>query len=211
MMNSNLFIFSKYSFNYIAYSALAFIVFYILDLEFLATLTFFVILFFLYTFRNPERELQLFENTSVLAPCDGVVSSIEELEDEEYRYKIEIESSFTDIGVLRAPMSAKVSKVKLIQGTHLGKDSKLFSDLNEYLELEFVDEKNNSVKVVHRLKQSVLPVFFDFIEGQHCVRSVRYGFASNCTTTIYLKSNVRVDLQVAQRVEASQSLVAYFS
>ncbi|MFT7859970.1 MAG: phosphatidylserine decarboxylase [Sulfurimonas sp.] len=210
-MNSNLFIIAKYSYHYVLYAALAFLVFYMFDFEFLATLAFFTTLFFLAVFRNPERELQNFESTSVLAPCDGVVSSIEELEDEEYRYKVEIDSSITDVGILRAPTSGKVKNIKLTNGTKLSKSSKLFHDLNDSLTIEFVDEKQNSIKVVHRLKQSCFPIFCDLTDTQEVMKSLRYGFASNCVTTIYLKSNVRLDLQVAQKVRASESLIAYFS
>lgn len=210
-MNNNLFIIAKYSYNYLLYSAAAFAFFYIFGFEFLATIAFFVVLFFVYIFRNPERELQNFDSSSVLAPCDGIVTAIEELEKGEYRYKIEIESSLTDIGILRAPINGKVTSILLTKGTRTKKASKLFTDLNESLALEFTDEKDNTVKVVHRLKQSAVPIFSDLIESQNVMKSIRYGFASNCVTTIYLKNNVRLNLQLSQQITASQSLIAYFS
>ncbi|MDH4945053.1 phosphatidylserine decarboxylase [Sulfurimonas sp. C5] len=211
MMSNNLFIIAKYSYNYLLYSAAAFAVFYIFGFEFLATIAFFVVLFFVYTFRNPERELQNFDSSSVLAPCDGVVTAIEELEEGAYRYKVEIESSITDVGILRAPINGKVTNVLLAKGTKVKKASKLFHDLNESLTIEFTDEKDNSVKVVHRLKQSAVPIFSDLVESQNVMKSMRYGFASNCVTTIYLKNNVRLNLQLSQQITASQSLIAYFS
>lgn len=209
-MNNNLFIVAKYSYNYLLYSVASFAIFYIFGFEFLATIAFFVVLFFAYIFRNPERELQNFDSSSVLAPCDGIVTSIEELEGE-YRYKVEVESSITDIGILRAPINGKATNVLLKKGTKTNRASKLFADLNESLSIEFIDEKGNSVKVLHRLKQSAVPIFSDLVESQNVIKSARYGFASNCVTTIYLKNNVRLNLQLSQQITASQSLIAYFS
>ncbi|QOP41861.1 phosphatidylserine decarboxylase [Sulfurimonas marina] len=210
-MNNNLLIIAKYSFSYVGYSALAFIIFYMFGFEFLATFAFFVTLFFVYIFRNPERELQIFDKSSIIAPCDGVVSAIEEIENGIYRYKVEIESTFTDVGLLRAPMNGKVEKLALIKGTKSPKSSKLFSDLNESLSLEIVNDKEESIKVVHSLKQSPVPIFCDLHDEQEVIKSMRYGFATNCVTTIYLPSNVRLNLNITDRVKASESLIAYFS
>lgn len=210
-MNSNLFIVAKYASSYVAYSALAFVVFYMFGFEFLATIAFFITFYFIAIFRNPERELQVFESSSIIAPCDGVVSSIEELEDNEYRYKIEIDGSITDVGILRSPVNGKIASVLLTKGTKLSKRSKLFNDLNEALSVEFIDEKQNSIKVEHRTKQSLVPIFSDLKESQEVIKSIRYGFATNCVTTIYLKSNVRLNVQLAQQVRAAESLIANFS
>lgn len=210
-MNNNLFIIAKYAYSYVAYSALIFFVFYIFGFEFFATIAFFVTLYFIAVFRNPERELQIFESSSIIAPCDGVVSSIEELEDDEYRYKIEIDSSITDVGILRSPINGKVVSTALTKGTKLAKTSKLFHNLNEALSIEFVDENQNSIKVVHRSKQSIVPIFSDLKKSQEVIKSIRYGFATNSVTTIYLKSNVRLNLQLAQQVRAAESLIANFS
>lgn len=210
-MKNNLFIIAKYSYSYVAYSALAFIIFYMFGFEFLATLAFFTTLYFVAIFRNPERELQVFDSSSIIAPSDGIVSSIEELEDDEYRYKIEIESSFTDVGLLRSPINGKVVKSLLKKGAKTAKSSKLFHDLNESLTVEFVDEKDNTIKIVHQSKQSLVPIYSDLKESQEVIKSMRYGFATNCVTTIYLKSNVRLNVQLSEKVTASESLIAYFS
>lgn len=211
MMKNNLFIIAKYAYSYVAYSALAFIVFYLFGFEFFATIAFFVTLYFIVIFRNPERELQVFESSSIIAPCDGIVSAIEELEDDEYRYKIEIDASMTDVGVLRAPINGSISSCVLTNGAKLSKDSKLFNNLSESLNIEFIDENKNSVRVIHRLKQSFVPIFSDLKESQNIIKSIRYGFATNCVTTIYLKSNVRLNIQLAQQVRAAESLIANFS
>lgn len=210
-MNNNLLIFAKYSFSYIAYAALAFAVFYILGFEFLATVSFFVVLFLMYTFRNPERELQNFDTASILSPCDGIVTSIEEIQNSDYSYKIEIESSFMDVGVLRHPINGEIKDTLLTRGVKVSKRSKLFSSLSESLVIEYIDAKQNSLKVVHQLKGSFFPIFSELKKGDKTFKSLRYGFASNALTTIYLKNNVRLDLQVGQSLKASESLIAYFS
>ncbi|MBA1438280.1 MAG: phosphatidylserine decarboxylase [Epsilonproteobacteria bacterium] len=203
---------SKYGLEYVLYSFVAFVVLYIFDFDFLATVAFFVLAALVFFFRNPERELNNFDDTSVLAPCDGVVQAIDEIKSEDgYTYEIKIESSFLDVSVLRMPITAKVESLHVIRGTRVASTSSLYKKLNESLEIVLDDEKGNKLKMLHRLQKGAFTIFCDQVEGERLHKSIRYGYANNCITTLYLKSNVRINIKVGQRVYASQTLIAYFS
>jgi len=202
-MNSNLFIIAKSGWHYIAYTLAAFIVFELLDLEFLALLSLIAMLFSLFLFRNPEREAVLLENDMIFSPVDGIVTSIEELNDPSYAYKIEICSSCFNVAVLRAPMTSEVVAVKIVRGSRVGIKSKLFSLLNEYAEIVFQDKNENSIKVVHRLKQGFAPISLDIIKQQKLLQGGRYGLAQNGITTLYFQKNFTTKLQVGQEVLAA--------
>lgn len=210
-MRNNLFIIAKSGWSYIGYALLAFVIFSILDLDLLAFASFLFAVFFIYVFRNPEKEMPFFQPNSVVAPTDGVVTTIQQLEDSEYAYKIDIESSYFNIGVLRFPMDTKVETVTVVKGSRVAKNSKLFPLLNEYAELVFVDNAENRVKVIHRLKQSFAPIDIDLVKNQELMQRTRYGTMVNGVTSIYLKSNFRVNVSVGQETSASETLIGYFS
>lgn len=210
-MRNNLFIIAKSGWSYIGYTALAFVIFSILDLDLLAFASFLLTVFFIYVFRNPEKEMPFFQPNSVVAPADGVVTTIQELEDSEYAYKIDIESSYFNIGVLRFPMDARVETVTVVKGSRVAKNSKLFALLNEYAELVFVDNAENRVKVLHRLKKSFSSIDIDLVQNQELMQRTRYGTMVNGVTSIYLKSNFRVNVSVGQQTSASETLIGYFS
>jgi phosphatidylserine decarboxylase len=209
-MNRKLFSVAKSGWKYIASAFFATLLFWILDFDFLTLLSFTATLLFVFFFRNPQREA-LHQQNSIAAPCDGVVTAIETLEESPYSYRIDIESSYADVGVLRAPMDARVLSLKHTSGTHLSKSSKLFRLLNESAEVLFVDSAENEILVTHRVKQSFAPVDITLLKEQRVVQSADYGFMIDGVISIYFKSNCRLDIDVGQEVKASESLIAYFS
>lgn len=210
-MRNNLFIISRSGWKYIGYAFFAFVIFTLLDMEFLAFIAFALSLFFIYVFRNPEREMPFYQANSLVAPSDGVVTSIEQIEDAEYAYRVDIESSYFNVGVVRVAMSAKVDSVRVVRGSRVAKSSKLFTLLNEYAEIVFCDANENKIKVLHRLKQGFAPLDIDLIEGQELMQTARYGTMVNGVTSLYLPENFRLNLSVGQELKASETLVGYFS
>lgn len=210
-MNSNLLPIAKEGFNRIGIAFLAFIFFAIFDFEFFEFLSFVVVIFLLFVYRNPERMSPILELKSVVSPVDGTVVSIEEVDDSEYAYKIEINSSYFDVSLLRSPLSATVESVDIKHGAKLSKDSPLSRDLNERVEIVFRDSFDNSIKVRHMLKQSFDTIKVDLSTKQNSIQGARYGLMLNGVTTIYLPQNFRVNLSIGQEVDASQTLVGYFS
>ena len=210
-MKSNLFIVSKNGYKYIGYALFATIIFGILDLELFSFFSFIVALFFIYSFRNPEREVAFLDEKAVVSPVDGIVKAIDEIQEEEYAYRVRIESNYRHVGVLRIPLCAKVETFTIFRGARVSKKSKLFFDLNEMAELVFVDAHNNKVKVLHRLKQSFTPIDIEVSKNEPLNKGARYGYASNCISELYLPKNFRLDMKLNSEIEASHSLIGYFS
>ncbi|WP_372999721.1 phosphatidylserine decarboxylase [Sulfurimonas sp.] len=210
-MNNNLLPIAKEGFSRIGFTILAFIIFAILDLELLEFFSFLTLIFFIFVYRNPERMIPNFEQMSVVSPVDGVLISIEELENEEYAYKLEINSSYLNVSLLRTPLSSKIETIDIKHGARLSQLSPLARDVNERVEVVFQDSHENNVKVSHMLKQSFDDIKLDVITKQNLVQGSRYGLMVNGITTVYLPQNFRVNVSVGQELNASQTLVGYFS
>ncbi len=210
-MKSNLLPISSAGFKYVASAFLAFIIFSIFDIEFLAFISFALMLAFGFIFRNPEREVLSFEKNSLVSPVDGSVTSIEDIQDSEYAYKLEIETTYFNVGVLRTPLDSTLKNVIVKKGARLASTSTLSKDINENVELIFVDENSNSVKVVHRLKRSFDDISVDVKNAQNVKQASRYGVMINGTTTVYLPKNFRLNVTIGSELEGSQTLIGYFS
>lgn len=210
-MESNLFPIAKEGWRYIISSIILFIIFYLFDFTLLMFLSFLSTIFFLFSFRNPEREPTLFSEGSVVSPIDGIVKGITEIENSIYCYKVEIESNCLDVGILRMPINSKVEYFFKQNGTRVSKNSKLFNDTNENTELILVDDKSNKLKIVHTLKNSFVPLYVNLFTGQTLHQIKRYGFMANGVTTIYLPSNFRLNININDELKASQTLLGYFS
>ncbi len=209
-MKNNLFPISKNGFQYILYAFIASIVFAILDLEFFSFLSFVLIFALVYFFRNPEREISIFDAGSVVSPVDGEVISIEELSQSEYGYKVVVKSGYMDTGVLRAPCDGYITKVALQNGARLSFSTPTAQALNAQLELLFKNEKYNTVKVKHILTRSFAPLALSIFQSQSIRQSSRYGFMLKGYTEIYIPNNFRLNIHKGNRLKASQSLLGFF-
>ena len=211
VMRANLLPLSKEGLKYITSTSVFLILFSLLDLDLLTFFTSLLLIAFLYLFRNPERQLPMFEKQSVVAPSDGVVRAIVELQEGQYSYRVDIESSCLDVAVLRAPLNAKLESITKYNGTRVSKNSNLFHDTNENVDLVFIDEKENRLKITHRLKQSFSPLFIEAIESHNLQQIARYGLMINGITSIYFPDNFRLNVNVGDELKASESLIGYFS
>lgn len=211
-MKNNIFPIAKEGSTYIFSSAGLSLAAFILDMDIATFLFMLSTLFFVYLFRNPERELLSFERESVLSPADGRLVSIEELvDDEEYALRVEIESNYSDVSLLRAPINAEVNFIKSLKGTRVSKKSALFSTMNENSEIIFTDTNNNSLKVSHRLKQSFKNLEINLVTAQNLLQTARYGVMINGITTLYFPKNFRLSAHAGQSLKAGESLMGYFS
>ncbi len=210
-MRNNLLPIAKEGLNFIASAVLALIIFSILDVEFLAFLAFLAALFFLFVYRNPERQVPIFEKLSVVSPVDGTVLSIEELDNNQFAYKVEIDTSYADVSILRVPFTSNVKKFLLRKGARVSRFETLSKKLNENSEIIFEDENQNCLKISHMLKQSFDGIKIDILKGQKFQQGSRYGVVLSGVTAIYLPQNFRLNISVGTQVKGSESLIGYFS
>jgi len=209
-MKNNLLPIAKEGFIYIFSTILAYFIFSFLDCDLLALFSLLGVFGLLFIYRNPERELSIFEENSVVSPVDGVVVSISE-SDDKYAYKVEIESGYKDTSILRVPMASTLKKVDLKRGARLSKNNPLAKKINERVELIYEDKNSNSLKILHMLKQSFSGINLSIKESQNLSQGVRYGVILSGITTIYLPQNFRLNIGVGTELKASESLIGYLS
>lgn len=211
-MKNNLYPVAKEGFSYIFVTVILFFFFHFFSFAFLEFFSFLAILFFIYIFRNPERMVQNYEPKSIASPVDGTVIAIEEIEEEGYKYKVVIDSSYLDVALLRAPMSAKIVQLKAQKGARLShKYSTLAAKLNSCVFIVFENITGNKVKVSHKLKQSFEEIGIDAQQSQSLHQGARYGVMVFGTTTLYLPANFRLNVQTGSQIVASDTLIGYFS
>jgi phosphatidylserine decarboxylase len=211
-MKNNLFIIAQSGWIYVGLSFGAFILFFFLEFALLTLVALTLTLLFLFLFRNPEREFLHFEEESIVSPVDGSISAIIELEnDKEYAYRVDIVSDYKDLSILRAPINATVSRLVSYKGARIAQGSKLFKALNENSEIVFTTQLGAQIKIQHRLTQSFAPLEINLFPMQKIFKSSRYGMMQSGVTSIYLPSNVRLDIQLAQELKASETLIGFLS
>lgn len=211
MIKNNLFPIAKEGIKYISYSLTLFFLFAILDLEFLQLVSAFFVIYFLFVFRNPERVRPTYDSGSVVSPVDGTVSSIEELENEEYYYKVTIDSSHFDVALLRSPCDAELKDIQVYHGTRLASCASASEKLNEKISIVFETKDSDLLKVTHILKQSIIDIDTDLEESKKLMQGTRYGIMVNGVTTLYLPQNFRLNVSLGDHIRASETLVGYFS
>jgi len=211
MMHNNLLPIMKEAFKPLAIAVIGFVLASLLGCEILEFLFFVFFVMTLYMYRNPERLSPSFQDASIVSPVDGIVSSIEEIEDPEYGYLLEIESGYLDVGVLRFPFSGTVVDFQIKRGTRLSSRFSLSSKLNERGILTLQDKANNSLKIEHMLKQSFADLCVDLERSRDITQGRRYGFMLYGVTKVYLPQNFRMGLKVGDEVKASDSLIGYFT
>jgi phosphatidylserine decarboxylase len=211
MMRSNLLPIAQEGVNYFLISFVLFIAFFIFNFDVLSFLAFISTLLIGFIYRNPEREVPLFESGAVVTPVDGKVVAIESLEDdEEYGYKILVESSYSDVSLLRAPISSTITNSSIVRGSRLSSVSDLSTKINERAELVFV-ANNIQIKVVHTLAQSFDDISIYTTDSADILQGRRYGLMVSGITQIYLPHNFRSNVSIASELKASQTLLGYLS
>lgn len=210
-MKNNLLPIAKEGFTRIGFTIIAFIIFSFFDFNLLEFLSFLTLLFLIYVYRNPERMIPSFEELSVVSPVDGVLLSIEELKNEEYSYKLEINSNYLNVSLLRAPLNSVIKNIDVNHGARLSHTSILSRYINERVELIFQDNYKNKIKVSHILKQSFDNIKLDIMNKESLIQGSRYGLMVNGITTLYLPQNFRINVSIGEELNSSQSLIGYLS
>ncbi|WP_345974974.1 phosphatidylserine decarboxylase [Sulfurimonas sp. HSL3-7] len=212
-MNYNdTFIIAKDGFKCIAASAALMLFFMAIDADLFSFLSGVLLLVTIWTFRNPERTIPHFQQDSIVSVADGVIRSIETIEDAkgESSYKIVIKSGFLDASVLRVPFSCEVSEAELLYGARLNSLTPLSDSLNEQCRIVFGRGKKQ-VRVMHKLQISSVGIKNHLSEKSRAVQGARYGLMVNGKTTLILPVNSRVAVKVGAKVRAGETLIGFFS
>ena len=205
-MNNNLFPISKEAWKYIAVSLAVFIVLGVLDMDFLQFFSFLLAMFFIYIYRNPERQMPTFEKGGIISPVDGRIIDIKEHEN---GADIVIDSSYYDVSVLRVPIGSVVNDICEQKGASLSRNSSKSDKLNENLSLRFEYTDKKFVDVTHKSALNFAGISYDLFKSQKVVQGSRYGVMPKGITTISLPKESKLNVAIATEVKACETILGY--
>jgi phosphatidylserine decarboxylase len=213
-MNQDTFIIAKEGWKYSTCALLFFVLFVIIDADFLQYAAMSAAVAALWIYRNPERSTPYFQNKSITAVSDGTVTAIESVDMEEGGgscFKVTVRSAYWDVSVLRIPFESSVTNLEVRRGARLSGIAPLAEVLNEKALIRLTDSDDNSIRIEHLLEQSVDDLTIRMQSGQQCQQGARYGVMTKGMTTFYLPGNVRIAVKTGDRVRAGETLIGYFS
>ncbi|MEO1448047.1 MAG: phosphatidylserine decarboxylase family protein [Bacteroidota bacterium] len=171
-----------------------------------------ILVFLLFNFfRNPDVPVAQHAG-HILAPCDGKVVVIEEVEDEHYFKgkvtQVSIFMSPLNVHVNRNPIGGTVKMVKYFPGKYLMAFNPKSSTLNEQ---SYVVAGNDKVSVAYKQIAGFLArrIRYYVKEGDPIEQGAEYGFikfGSRIDLLIPLDCTIKVELD--QVVKAGRSLIA---
>ncbi len=182
-----------------------------IGLEFSTFCLLLLLAFIIYIHRNPERISTFGQNGSILACIDSRVKEIISIDkspiDGKPGFEIVLESGYTDVAVLRAPVNAIMHVEKLQRGAMLSSKSHL-SELNETADVRFSSPVGD-ILIRHSLDSWTRPLRFS-IEGE-INQNQRYGYMLSGRTSVFLPSNSRVAVKEGMTLKAGESVIGFFS
>ena len=172
--------------------------------------------FFVFFFRDPERELPPLEPGSVICPADGKIIDISEIFEDNYlkrnTRRISIFLSVFDCHINRFPVSGKVVGTTYYPGKFRMAFEGNSSDANE--RLATLIECEGGVRVVMVQVAGFLArrivsraKFGDVLEIGEKFGMIKFG--SN--VDVYLPEDVKVGVEVGQKVVAGRTVIAWLT
>jgi len=180
-----------------------------LTVTWLAVVPLLLALFFLWFFRDPEREIPTAPG-AVVSPADGKVTEVAPVPGPgEPVIRISIFLSVFDVHVNRAPVSGVVSGVEYRRGKYLNAMDPASAEQNEQSICTLVAERGQQVVFKQIAGLLARRIVFTPKVGQRLERGERVGlikFGSRCD--LILPASARVLVQRGQRVKGGSSMLA---
>lgn len=172
--------------------------------------------FFVYFFRDPERDIPPLDPGSVICPADGKVIDISETFEDGYlkrnTRRISIFLSIFDCHVNRFPVSGKVVGTTYYPGKFKMAFERNSSDANERL-LTLIECENGVrvviVQVAGFLARRIVSraKFGDELEIGEKFGMIKFG----SRVDVYLPEDVKVGVEVGQKVVAGRTVIAWLT
>ncbi|WP_345992130.1 phosphatidylserine decarboxylase [Sulfurimonas sp. HSL-1716] len=208
MMMNDTFIVSKAGYKHIAAAVAFFIIFALFGWGLFKFLSFAALIFFIFIYRNPERETPYFQTGSLVSPVDGKITAINTLDN---GYEIVIKSSLLDTSILRVPFLSKVKSFHIRKGARLSTDIRKAMFLNEKFEVSFEDKDGHIMHIQHLLDNSIDDITANLHLDQEFNQGKRYGVMTKGKTIITLPMTCRLSLHVGEKVRAGETLLGYIT
>lgn len=177
-------------------------------------LSFFLVVAILQFFRNPKRNIERDEKL-VLAPADGKVVVIEEVEEREYfkdkRLQISIFMSPINVHSNRSPISGVVSYFKYHPGKYLMAWNPKSSSENERTTLVV---RNQHTQVLFRQIAGAMArrIVWYVKEDQKVEQGQEFGFIKfGSRVDVFLPVGTKVRVKLGEKVTGGKSKIAEFN
>ncbi len=203
---------AKEGIPFLGVSALATVVFALLQIKAAAILGLLLTGFILYFFRDPERVIPVGAGL-ITSPADGKVIEIQEEQQEPFfstgpTRRISIFMNVFDCHVNRVPISGRVIDIKYREGRFLSANKKRAMAENERAAMLLEDEKGRKVTVVQVAGLIARRIVCWAEPGDLLKRGQRYGMIRfGSRLDVYLPLNAQVKVEKGQRVRAGQSVL----
>lgn len=174
----------------------------------LSVVTFFLILFF---FRKPERNI-LTDPGKVIAPADGLVVAIEEVDDTEYfherRIQVSIFMTMLDIHMNLCPISGSVTYLKYHPGSYLVAMHPKSSHKNE--RTTTVIENSRHAVLVRQIAGGIARRVVTYpVTGEQVEQGDELGFIKfGSRVDLLLPVSSRIQAKLRRRVVAGRTVIA---
>ncbi|MDW7732040.1 MAG: phosphatidylserine decarboxylase [Methanolobus sp.] len=158
-----------------------------------------VTIFFIFFFRDPERNIEQCDNI-MLAPADGKVVDIRDR-------KICIFMNFQNVHVNRAPLTGKIRSIVHKKGGYIPAFCK-DSERNERSHI-LIETEHGLVEVIQIAGTVTRRIVSYFSEGDHITQGERFGmirFGSRVDVTI--PDNLEITCKKGDRVFAGVTIIA---
>jgi phosphatidylserine decarboxylase len=167
--------------------------------------------FFVYFFRDPEREIPL-EPGVIVSPADGLVVQVDEVPEPEFLQgaarRVAIFMNVFDVHVNRSPVAAVVTAMRHRAGEYKAASRRDAASRNEQQALVLENEAGRRILVVQiagLLARRIIP----FVKpGQHLARGERLGMICfGSRVDLYLPADGDIRVKVGDRVKAGSSII----
>jgi len=181
---------------------------------FILLASFCLLLFILFFFRIPKRNLTFAEN-KIVAPADGKVVVIEEITDEEYfhdkRIQLSIFMSPVNVHVNRVPVSGTVVYDNYFEGKYLVAWHPKSSTHNERHTM--VLQNSNGLIMVKQIAGAVAKRICNYAQpGKHFEQGEEFGFIKfGSRVDVLLPTDAKIEVQLGQTVRSGVTVIASFS
>lgn len=169
-----------------------------------------MLLFILFFFRNPEREIPT-EEKVVLSPADGKVMDIKEIYDDGFinghAFKVTIFLSLFNVHVNRSPISGEIRYKEYKAGKFFPAFKSHASELNER---NTIGIENEDLKVlVHQITGFIARRIVCWVdENDYVEKGQRFGLIKfGSCTEIIVPTNVEVLVQVGETVKGGKTII----
>ena len=172
--------------------------------------------FFVYFFRDPERNLPPLDPGSVICPADGEIIDISEVLEDNYlkqnTRRISIFLSIFDCHINRSPVSGRVVGTTYYPGKFKMAFERNSSDANERL-MTLIECENGVrvviVQVAGFLARRIVSraKFGDELEIGEKFGMIKFG----SRVDVYLPEDVKVGVEVGQKVVAGRTVIAWLT